>query len=98
MKVSLLSYKYPEIKGNKNGVFAKIPHHSDEWNKRYFDTNYKTSYEAQFKETGFQPKTVRQIKNEGVSGGNESGYKKHERIRITSELISEKYKGKLQLL
>lgn len=31
MKVSLLSYKYPELSGAKHGVFAKIPHHRPDY-------------------------------------------------------------------
>ncbi len=34
MKVSLLSYKYPEIEGPKTGVFAKIPQHPESHNQR----------------------------------------------------------------
>jgi hypothetical protein len=42
----------------------------------------------------FQPKTTQTINQEGIFAGNESGYKVNERIKITTELISEKYKSK----
>lgn len=31
MKVSLLSYKYPNIEGSKYGAFAKIDHHNPKY-------------------------------------------------------------------
>jgi hypothetical protein len=34
MRVSLLSYKMPELEENKTGVFAKIPRHNPDYNKR----------------------------------------------------------------
>lgn len=91
MKVSLLSYKYPEIKGSKAGVFAKIPHHCDDYDKRYFETTYKAHYEEKF--SAFNPKTTKDLINNNTFCGNESGYKPLDKIRVTTELISEKYKN-----
>lgn len=51
-----------------------------------------SSYLKKFSD--FQPKTTQTISKEGVFAGNESGYKVNERIKITTELISEKYKSK----
>lgn len=52
-----------------------------------------SSYLKRFKD--YDLRTTERIKEEGIYCGNESGYKKKERIRITTELISEKYKSKL---
>lgn len=35
MRVSLLSYKMPELGGNKTGMFAKLPRHDENHDKRY---------------------------------------------------------------
>jgi len=35
MRISLLSYKMPEMKGAEYGTFAKIPRHHPDYNKRY---------------------------------------------------------------
>ncbi len=90
MKVSLLSYKHPEIKGPRTGVFAKIPHHLDSYEKRYFETTYKAHYEEKYKD--FIPKTICDFKNENAFCGKVSIAKPIDRIRITTELIGEKYK------
>ncbi len=34
MRISLLSYKMPEINGPEHGVFSKIPRHHPDHNKR----------------------------------------------------------------
>lgn len=94
MKVSLLSYKYPQLDGPKTGVFAKIAHHDANHNERNFETNYMESYLRRFK--NFTPKTIENINNEGTFAGTEIGKKVNERIRITTELVGEKYKSKIK--
>ena len=94
-KISLLSYKTPDIPGPKTGVFSHVPHHPQNYDKRYFDTSYKSSYLTQFTERNFLPKTIDIIKAQNIASGNETGFKKNEKIMITTKLISEKYKGKL---
>lgn len=34
MRVSLLSYRMPEVDGSTNGVFSKIPRHEPTYDKR----------------------------------------------------------------
>lgn len=91
MKVSLLSYKHPEIKGPRTGVFAKIPHHLETYEKRYFETTYKAHYAQAFKD--FKPKTIVDFINEKAFCGNNSNVKAIDKIKITTELIGEKYKN-----
>lgn len=85
MRVSLLSYKMPELSGTENGVFSKIPRHEKTHDKRYFDTSYKTSYNKLQENT--------QITQNGFAG-NQSEMKSIDKIKITTKLISEKYNGK----
>ena len=92
MKVSLLSYKYPELDGAKTGVFSKIPQHGKNWNERNFETNYMANYLKRF--DNFAPKLTDEISKNGIFAGNESGFKKIEKIRITTSLTAEKYKSK----
>ena len=93
MKVSLLSYKYPELEGPKTGVFAKIAHHNLNWNERNFETNYHRSYTNQFKD--FQPRLTQQMKEEGVFAANDSAFGTGDQsLRITTTLVGEKYKSK----
>ena len=91
MRVSLLSYKMPEISGPKTGCFAKIPHHFADEGRRYFETTYYASFQRKFDNKGFIPKSNRQFMNEGGFSGNLSSHKPADKKEITTRLISEKY-------
>ena len=93
MRVSLLSYKMPELKGTQQGVFSKIPRHESTDDKRYFDTCYKDSYnKKEFNGNLIDTKT---FNDNNVFAGNESNSKQVEKIKITTKLISEKYNSKI---
>ena len=53
MRVSVLSYKMPELHGTKYGCFAKLPRHPLEEGRRYFDTTYHDSYSKRFEQMNF---------------------------------------------
>ena len=87
MRVSLLSYNMPELKGTQTGVFSKIPRHQVTHDQRYFDTTYKNSYENKLpKETLYEGRNF---------AGTDSGFKKPEKLKITTKLIAEKYNSEL---
>jgi hypothetical protein len=89
MRVSLLSYKMPEVSGTEHGVFSKIPRHEKTHDKRYFETSYKTSY------NNIEEKTNTHKMNDGFAG-NQSEMKSIDKIKITTKLISEKYNGSIE--
>lgn len=90
MKVSLLSYKHPEIKGPKTGVFAKIPHHSDDYDRRYFQTTYRQYHN----ENVYKNYTPQQSNHNSHYYGIDSNHKPYDKIRITTDLVAEQYKNK----
>lgn len=92
MKVSLLSYKYPLLDGPKTGVFAKIPVHDKTVNERCLETTYMNDYLKKFED--FNPKLTKQINEEGIPSGQDMSKIKPETIKITTCLISEKFKSK----
>lgn len=40
MRVSLLSYKMPELSGTTTGCFAKVPRHDENQDKRFLNNDY----------------------------------------------------------
>lgn len=90
MKVSLLSYKHPEIKGPKTGVFSKIPHHSEDYDKRYFQTTYRQYHN----EKVYNNYTPQQSNPNSHYYGIDSTHKPYDKIRITTDLVAEQYKNK----
>jgi hypothetical protein len=87
MRVSLLSYKMPELKGTQTGVFSKIPRHEATHDQRYFETTYKKSFDNNMEK--------RTSENMGEKfAGSETGFIKPEKIKITTKLIAEKYNSK----
>ncbi len=96
MKVSLLSYKYPIVDGPKTGVFSKIPIQDRTVNERCLKTTYMDDYLKKFEE--FNPKLTSQISNEGIPSGQDMSKIKPETIKITTCLISEKFKSKFKNL
>ncbi|MCQ2818316.1 MAG: hypothetical protein MJ252_13700 [archaeon] len=91
MRVSVLSYKMPELPGQKTGFFAPIPHHGPEEGKRYFETTYYASYQKKFDEIGFKPKSNSEYMMEGGFSGAGCDWMPKDRKRITTKIISEKY-------
>jgi hypothetical protein len=105
MRVSLLSYKMPEVGGTQHGVFSKIPRHDLYEYKRYFDTSYNNSYVNYFENKNENRNknascelTIHSAKNSNKFAGLNSDFLKSDRIKITTKLISEKYRGKLKIL
>ncbi len=104
MRVSLLSYKMPEVGGTQYGVFSKIPRHDLNEYKRYFDTSYNNYYINHFenkndkrnKYTSCGMTSSRASKNLNQYAGVDSDFVKNDKIKITTRLISEKYIGKLK--
>ena len=92
MRTSLLSYKMPELKGPHQGVFSKIPRHDANYDNRYFETTYKNSYETNFKD--FNPLDSRSLNKNYIFSGSATGFKKSDRVKISSNLIAEKYNSK----
>lgn len=91
MRISLLSYQMPELGGQTSGVFSKIPRHDSNHDKRYFDTTYKDSYTKRFRDIGFIAIDSKTFHRNNIFAGANGGIKKNEKIRITTQLISEKY-------
>lgn len=101
MRVSLLSYKMPELSGPYNGCFGKVPRHDESQDrrqvyynyikKRYFDTTTNDTYYKKFKD--FKPRDTKSIATSNVSAGIPSDRKNVESVKITTRLISEKYNG-----
>lgn len=59
---------------------------------RYFDTTYKDSWESNI--GNIVIKDYKTFSNSKIPSGNETGFKKNDRIMISTQLISEKYNGK----
>ena len=91
MRVSILSYKMPPLGGTQYGCFSKIPSLSPNEKKNYFETTYRQSYCDKFKREGYRPRTSNMFNNRGVWSGLISNYEPNDRIRISTQLISEKY-------
>jgi hypothetical protein len=87
MRVSMLSYKMPELNGPKYGCFAKLPRHPPSEGQRYFQTTYQDSYSQRFN----TPKSNSAFQVEHKFCGSSSNWQPADRIRITTQLISEKY-------
>ena len=94
MRVSILSYKMPELYGTKYGCFAKLPRHPPEEGRRYFATTYYDSFSKRFDQMKFKPKSNRMFALENKFSGTESKFEPVERIKITTKLISEKFNEK----
>lgn len=94
MRVSVLSYKMPELSGTKYGVFSKLPRHDQLHDKRYFETTYYASYQKKFDQQRFQPKTPAMYNTEKMFSGTISNYEPFNKIKISTKLISEKYNSK----
>ena len=92
MRVSVLSYKMPELHGTKYGCFAKLPRHPLEEGRRYFDTTYHDSYSKRFEQMNFHHVSNKYFALQNKFSGNDSKFEPIERIRITTKLISEKFK------
>lgn len=89
MRVSLLSYNMPELKGTQTGVFSKIPRHEVTHDQRYFETSYKRSYDKVD-----EVQNVNSHSKLDKFAGWETGFLKPEKIKITTKLIAEKYNSK----
>jgi hypothetical protein len=87
MRVSLLSYNMPELKGTQTGVFSKIPRHELTHDQRYFETTYKKSFDKEVDNVNSHTKLDK-------FAGWETGFIKPEKIKITTKLIAEKYNSK----
>lgn len=91
MRVSVLSYKMPELTGTKYGCFSKLPRHSPDEGRRYFETTYYASFNKRWDQMRFHPKTTKMLINDGKYSGTMSNWEPTDRIKITTQLISEKY-------
>ena len=87
----MLSYKMPELNGPNYGCFAKLPRHSPSDGQRYFQTTYQDSYSQRFNDHKYTPIPNSAFQVEHKFCGSSSNWQPADRIRITTQLISEKY-------
>ena len=91
MRVSMLSYKMPELGGPQTGCFSKMPKHSTSEGQRYFQTTYQDSYSKHYDDNKFAPKPNAAFQVEKQFCGSTSNWQPADKIKITTQLISEKY-------
>ena len=91
MRVSMLSYKMPELNGPNYGCFSKLPRHPPSEGQRYFQTTYRDSYSQRFNEHKYTPKPNSAFQVEHKFCGSASNWQPADRLKITTQLISEKY-------
>lgn len=92
MKLSFLNDQIPEINSNRNNLQRQIFRHGSNHDKRYFDTAYKDAWESNIGK--FVINDYKTFNKENVSSGVLTGFKVADQIKITTNLVSEKYNGK----
>ena len=91
MRFSLMSYKMPEVSGPKLGCFSKIPHHSPDKFRGYFQSLYQDSYLSRFQNSKFKSISGEILTNTGVYGGMKSDFTPINKKHFSSKLINERY-------
>ena len=91
MRFSLMSYKMPEVSGPKLGCFSKIPRHSPDKFRGYFQSLYQDSYLSRFQNSKFKSISGEILTNTGVYGGMKSDFTPINKKLFSSKLINERY-------
>ncbi len=91
MRFSLMSYKMPEVSGPKLGCFSKIPRHSPDKFRGYFQSLYQDSYLSRFQNSKFKSISGEILTNTGVYGGMKSDFTPINKKHFSSKLINERY-------